>query len=396
MWPYFDQQTREAVDAVLASGQVNYWTGEEGRQFENEFAAWCDTRHAIALANGTVALDLALVGLGIGAQNGGESFDEVIVTPRSFMASVSCVANAGARPIFADVERESGNLTSETIAAVITEKTKAVIVVHLAGHPCDMDAIMALAQKHDIRIIEDCAQAHGAKFNGRSVGSFGDVAAWSFCQDKIISTGGEGGMVTTNNRKLWSKMWSYKDHGKKWEAVYERQHAPGFRWLHESFGTNWRMTEMQAAIGRVQLRYLEEWTRIRTMNAQMLDSALAPFCGIGKPVRKTLPENNERDLVHAYYKYYAYVQPENLPDGWTRDRIVDEISKCGVTCLQGSCSEIYLEKAFEGTGWVPRERLAVAKELGETSIMFLVHPTQSKQEMTKVCEAINTVFSFLE
>ncbi|WP_257550914.1 DegT/DnrJ/EryC1/StrS aminotransferase family protein [Sphingopyxis sp. DBS4] len=258
-WPSFTEEEVDAVAAVLRSNRVNYWTGEECRLFEREFAAWSDCEYAIALANGTLALDLALHGLRVGAVNGGSADDEVIVTPRTFLASVSCVINAGARPVFADVDADSGNISVATIAPVLSDWTRAIIVVHLGGWPADMDPIMALAEPRGIKVIEDCAQAHGARYRGRSVGSIGHAGAWSFCQDKIMTTGGEGGMLTCNDRDLWSRMWSFKDHGKSWEAVYERAHPPGFRWVHESIGTNWRMLEMQGAIGRIQLRRMADW-----------------------------------------------------------------------------------------------------------------------------------------
>src|SRR5690606_10824692 len=245
-WPSFTTEEADAVREVILSNKVNYWTGQECRKFEQEFAAWTGCRHAVALSNGTLALDAALKALGIGPG------DEVIVTPRTFLASVSCVINAGAKPVFAEVDRDSQNITASTIQAVLTERTRAVICVHLAGWPCDMDPIMALADERGLYVIEDCAQAHGAHYKGRPVGSIGHIGAWSFCQDKIMTTGGEGGMTTTNDQRLWSKMWSLKDHGKSWDALYKQQHPPGFRWLHESFGTNWRMMEMQAAIGRIQ------------------------------------------------------------------------------------------------------------------------------------------------
>jgi dTDP-4-amino-4,6-dideoxygalactose transaminase len=255
-WPSFTLGEAEVVKQLLLSNKVNYWTGIECRTFEKEFADWSAASHAVALSNGTLALDVALKALNIGPG------DEVVVTPRTFIASISCVVNAGAIPVFADVELDSGNITAKTILRVLTPKTKAVICVHLAGWPCDMDPIMSLAQVHDFKVIEDCAQAHGAQYKGRSLGSIGHIGAWSFCQDKIMTTGGEGGMVTTNDEALWRTMWSYKDHGKSYEAVYERQHPPGFRWLHESFGTNWRMLEMQAAIGRIQLKRMSDWTVI--------------------------------------------------------------------------------------------------------------------------------------
>ena len=399
-WPSFTQDEVDAVSRVLLSNQVNYWTGQEGRKFEHEFATWCEAGHAIALTNGTVALDLALTGLGIGSHNGGKVTDEVIVTPRTFLASVSSVVNAGAIPIFADVDQSSGNIIAETIAAVLTPHTKAIIAVHLAGWPCDMDPIMALAEEHKLKVIEDCAQAHGARYKGRPVGSIGDVAAWSFCQDKIMTTGGEGGMVTTNDRDLWSAMWSYKDHGKSWEAVYERQHPPGFRWLHESFGTNWRMIEMQAAIGRIQLGRMADWTNKRGKNAKTIADALEPFAEEGGPIR--LPKfcctncsetTCNKGCVHAHYKFYAYVRPQNLAPDWSRDRIVKEINASGVSCFQGSCSEVYLERAFDGTEWRPEPRLPIAKELGETSLMFLVHPTLTAGEMEKTAAVLREVLS---
>lgn len=379
-WPSFSEEEAEAVKQVVLSNKVNYWTGTQCREFEKEFAAWAGTDYAVSLSNGTLALDCALKALGISAG------DEVIVTPRTFLASASCIVNAGAIPVFADVDRDSQNITAETIRAVLTPHTRAVICVHLAGWPCDMDPIMALADEHGIFVIEDCAQAHGARYKGRMVGSIGHIGAWSFCQDKIMTTGGEGGMVTTNRRDWWQTMWSYKDHGKSWEAMYERQHPPGYRWVHESFGTNWRMLEAQAVIGRIQLRRMPEWSAQRTANAQRIASACARIPALRVA---SVPAGVE----HAFYKFYAFVRPEKLADGWTRDRIMDEISAIGVSCTQGSCSELYLEKAFDHSGYRPQHRLAVAKELGETSLMFLVHPTMTNADLVLTCRAIAEVFS---
>lgn len=379
-WPSFTDEEAATVAQMLLSNKVNYWTGTACRAFEEEFAAWSGSRHAVALANGTLALDVALKALGIGPG------DEVVVTPRTFFASAACIVNAGAIPVFADVDRDSQNITAASIAAVLTARTRAIICVHLAGMPCDMDPIMALAAQHDLRVIEDCAQAHGARYKGRMVGSIGDIGAWSFCQDKIISTGGEGGMVTTNERRWWETMWSFKDHGKSWDAVYERAHPPGFRWVHASFGTNWRMLETQAAIGRIQLRRLAGWSAQRRANAQRIAAACRPFAAVRVPAVPAFVD-------HAYYKCYVFAQPEQMADGWTRERIVDEIVARGVPCLQGTCPEVYLEEAFAGTGWRPRERLKVARELGETSIMFLVHPTLTEEEMDRTCHAIGAVLA---
>lgn len=378
-WPSYSEEEIEAVATVLRSGRVNYWTGDQCRAFEREFAAFTDAAHAVSLANGTLALDLALAALEIGPG------DEVVVTPRTFIASISCVVNAGATPVFADVDRNSGNISPATIAPVLSERTKAVIPVHLAGWPCDMVGILALCELRGIAVIEDCAQAHGARIDGRSVGSFGAVGAWSFCQDKIITTGGEGGMVTTDDEGLWRKMWSFKDHGKDWDAKYNRQHPPGFQWLHESFGTNWRMLEVQAVIGRIQLRRLSEWTARRAAIAASYARALAPFASV---VRVPLPAAH---LTHAWYRFYGYVRPEGLKPGWDRDRIVAEVIARGVPLLHGSCSEAYLEKAFDGTGWRPAQRLSGALELGESSLMFLTHPTLSDDDVARICAAVAEV-----
>lgn len=377
-WPSFTDEEVVAVRRVLLSNRVNYWTGEEGRAFEAEFAAFAGTHHAVVLTNGTVAIELVLKSLGIG---GG---DEVVVTPRTFVASVSCIINAGAVPVFADVDRNSQNVTPASVEVMLTPRTRAVICVHHAGWPCEMDGILALAREHGLAVIEDCAQAHGARYRDRLVGSFGDAGAWSFCQDKIMTTGGEGGMVTTDDRELWSRMWSYKDHGKSYEAVYEREHPPGFRWLHESFGTNGRLTEMQAAIGRIQLARMPDWHRRRLEIASTIWETAMTLPGLRAP---EVPAHIE----HAAYRCYVFVRPDALRDGWDRDRVIAEINALGVPCYSGSCSEVYLEKAFEGTGYRPSARLPNARELGETSLMFLCHPTLTDDQIAKTCESLEAV-----
>ncbi|RFS29450.1 DegT/DnrJ/EryC1/StrS aminotransferase family protein [Acinetobacter sp. SWAC5] len=379
-WPSFTQAEADAVSKVLLSNKVNYWTGQECREFEKEFAQFAGTQHAVAVANGTVALDLALKALGIGAG------DDVIVTSRTFLASASSIVTAGANPIFADVELDSQNISRRTIEAVLTPNTKAIICVHLAGWMCDMDPIMQLAEEKGIFVIEDCAQAHGAMYKGKSAGSIGHIGAWSFCQDKIMTTGGEGGMVTTNDEGLWKTMWSYKDHGKNFDSVYNKQHPPGFRWLHDSFGTNWRMMEMQAVIGRLQLKQMSEWTAKRNANMARIQAVFesSPYFTVAKP---------SNDYVHAAYKCYVQVKVDALPEGWSRDRIMAEISSQAVPCFSGSCSEVYLEKAFDGTAWRPKQSLPQAKQLGESSLMFLVHPTLSDASMQKTVDVITQVIA---
>ena len=377
-WPVFESDEIEAVSEVLRSGKVNYWTGTEGREFEKEYAAVLGVPYAIALHNGTQALELALYALGVGAG------DEVITTPRTFIASASAAVMRGAVPVMAEVDRDSGNITAETIRAVLTPRTRAIIVVHLAGWPADMDPIMALAREHGLFVIEDCAQAHGAKYHGQHVGTIGHVGCFSFCQDKIMTTGGEGGLLVTRDEALWSKAWAFKDHGKSYDAVYHKEHPLGFRWLHESFGTNWRMLEVQAAIGRLQLQKLPAWTEQRQRNAAVLATRFSALPALRVP---TLPEGSES----AQYKFYVYVRPELLRAGWDRDRIMAEVVARGAPCYTGTCSEIYLEKAFVDAGLGPKERLPVARELGETSLMFLVHPTLSEADMNAVADVVEEV-----
>ena len=379
-WPQFTEEEADAIQQVLLSNKVNYWTGDNGRKFEQEFAKWCGTTHAVALANGTVALELSLQALGIGPGDG------VIVTPRTFIASVASIVRVGAYPIFADVNRDSQNITIDTVEAVFSSSCRAVMCVHLAGWPCEMPAILEFARQKKLMVIEDCAQAHGASVNGRQVGSFGDVSAWSFCQDKIMTTGGEGGMVTTNREDIWSRVWSNKDHGKNWSAANAVAGHTRFRWLHDAFGTNARMLEIQAAIGRIQLRRMNDWHLRRCSNARRIWSFCRTIRGLRVP---DVPDHIE----HAAYKCYVFVEPAALRSSWSRDRIADEINSSGIPCFSGSCSEVYLESAFEGTKLRPRHRLPVARELGETSLMFLIHPTLSDSSVERACDVIKEVMS---
>jgi dTDP-4-amino-4,6-dideoxygalactose transaminase len=375
-WPHFTRDEIKTVTAVLQSGKVNYWTGEQGRLFETEYAESIGSKYAIAVANGTVGLELALLAIGISPG------DEVVVTSRSFVASASCVAMRGAIPVFADVDADSQNMTAASIARVLSPHTKAIVVVHLAGWPCDMDSITALADGRGLKIVEDCAQAHGATYKGRSVGSMGTVNAFSFCQDKILTTGGEGGLVCTNDEELWNRAWSFKDHGKSYAAVYERRHPPGFRFLHESVGTNWRLTEMQSALGRVLLRKLPARVARRRESAAILNSEFSNIPSLRVPIPA-------EEIGHAYYKYYVFVRPDNLKTDWSRDRIMEAINAEGVPCLAGY-REMYCEKAFP-TEWRPPQPLPVAQQLGETGLVFLVHSTLTDADMFDACRAVEKV-----
>ena len=387
-WPFYSGEEAEAVKQVLLSNKVNYWTGEHCKLFEAEFSRFAEVEYSVALSNGTVALDLALRAIGIATG------DEVIVTPRTFIASVSSIVQLGARPIFADVDKESGNITSDTIQSVISHKTKAIICVHLAGWPCDMDEIVDLAKTQNIKVIEDCAQAHGAKYKGRSVGSLGDIGCWSFCQDKIMTTAGEGGMVTTNNEYFFKKMWAYKDHGKSYDLVHQKNHPPGFRWLHDTFGTNYRMTEIQAAIGRIQIKRMPLWNSLRNKNQNTIWEGCKGIKGLRVPrfVGCRSEDNEKKCSVHGAYKCYVYLE-DTLKYNWDRERIIDSLNEKGISCFSGSCSEVYLEKAFDEGQLRPAARLPIAKDLGESSLMFLIHPNLTSEDMERTVDCLGSVMS---
>ena len=376
-WPFYNNEEIEAAKNVLISGKVNYWTGNETKSFEKNFSDFTGTKYSIALANGSVALTSAYLSLDL------KKGDEIITSPRTFVATASSAAIFGAIPIFADVDKETGCITSKTIEPLINNKTKAISVVHLGGWPADMISICNLAESYGIPIVEDCAQAHGAKilYNNqfKSVGGFGDVSAWSFCQDKIISTAGEGGMITTNDKKKWEFIWSLKDHGKNYNLVNEKVNNVGFRWLHESIGTNLRITEVQSAIGKIQLKNIEKTTKQREKNALYLISRLKQFSSLRIPI----PSSN---IKHAWYRLYVYLKNNYVSSEWNRDRIIHEINLLGYPAFSGSCGEIFKEKCFKD--YKVSKNLKICNELSKTSLAFLVHPNINPNQLEKYGDAI--------
>lgn len=377
-WPHVDTCALESVVETLKSGNLNYWTGSHGRLFEEEFASIVGVPHAVGVANGSVALELALHALGV------ERGSDVIVPSRTFVATASSVVLYGSRPVFADVDARTQNITVETIEAALTPQTSAIVVVHLAGWPCEMDRIMEFAKDRGLKVIEDCAQAQGAMFRGRPVGSWGDAAAFSFCQDKIMTTGGEGGMVTLKTERAWKLAWSFKENGKNWDAI-QRGHNPSrFRWVHDDIGTNLRLTEIQSVLGRESLLRIPQWLEIRRQHASTMLERLGRIDSLSVSAPS-------EEVGHAYYKFYAFVRPECLSPGWTRERILQAINAEGIPCFTGSCSEIYREKAFKDMGLAPSTRLPVARQLGDTSLMFLVHPTLTAADIEDTCLAVEKV-----
>ena len=360
-WPFITDKMCSEVNKILKSGKLNQWNNNKVNEFEKKFSEYINSNYAVAVFNGTVALELCIKTLDLKLN------DEVIVTPRTFIASGSCCAWLGLKPVFVDVDINSQNITLDSIKSAITEKTKAVILVHLAGWPCELEEIVNFCRNKGIYIIEDCAQAHGAKYNNKSVGTWGDINAWSFCQDKIITTGGEGGMVTTNNADLYKRAWSLKDHGKDYDTVFNKEHPPGFRWLHKNIGTNWRMMPIQAVIGIEALNLLDDWVNHRRMIANIYNENLKDISG----VRLTLPPEN---IYHSYYKYYFFIESANF--NISRDEIIDKINDKNIFCQVGSCSEIYKEIALQD--FKPSKKLINAKKLFETAILLKCDPTITK------------------
>lgn len=385
-WPFYEPDEIAAASQTLTSGQVNYWTGSLGKQFEAEYARTVGKKYGIALSNGTVALELALRVMNI------QPGDEVIVTSRSYVASASCVLLLGAKPIFADIDYESGNISVESVAELITSKTKAIIPVHVGGWPCDMQSIMALAQKFNLKVIEDCAQAHGAAIEGKQVGAWGHAAIFSFCQDKIISTGGEGGMLLLDDAAEYKQAWAYKDIGRSYEAVFEREHPAGFKWLTETAGSNFRMTEFQSAIGLLQLKKLPSWIERRNAHANKIIEVLKTYRFIDAPVYQS--------GVNAYYRCYTKIQSEFsatvINNMSLRDFLVNEFEKALVPCFSGACSEIYREKLFNSNDLSPKFRLKNAAYFSDNAFCFLVHHTITDEQMKNMVSAIGNVLAKTE
>jgi dTDP-4-amino-4,6-dideoxygalactose transaminase len=381
------------VSKILKKNKTNYWTGLEGKNFEREFSNYHNTKYSVAVSNGSIALEIALKALNL------KKTDTVLVTPRSFIISASCVLNLGLKPIFADVD-DNGNLSIEGIKEAYNKNVKAIILVHLNGLSCDLDPILKFVKKNKIYLIEDCSQAHGAVYKNKKVGSFGDISTWSFCQDKIISTGGEGGMISTNNKNLWLKIWSLKDHGKNYQRVFDKKHKTGFRWLHDDLGSNYRMTEMQAVIGREQLKSLDQQIKKRNIIANLYLNGLKNFYQndiIKKPdfkcetcpLKQTVKKCNK--CKHVFYRLNLFVNQKKI----NQTKLIEKINKNKIECNMGSCPEIYREKIFKKLKLYPKKRLQNAKLLGETSIMFPINPNKEIKKIKQEIKVIGKIFKNL-
>jgi dTDP-4-amino-4,6-dideoxygalactose transaminase len=388
----YSKKITQKIGKILSSGKVNYWTGNECKKFEKDFSKYHKIKYSIAVANGSVALEMACKSLNL--KNG----DQIIVSPRSFIISASCVINVGLKPIFADVN-DNGNLSIEGIKKVYNKNIKAIILVHLTGLSCDLDPILDFVKKNKLFLIEDCSQAHGAVYKGKKVGSFGHISTWSFCQDKIISTGGEGGMISTNDKKLWLKLWSLKDHGKNYETVFHKKHKTGFRWLHDDLGSNYRMTEMQALIGRDQLKSLDKQVKKRNFIVNFFLNELKDFYSkfniLKKPNFKcqTCPFRNSlkkcTKCLHVFYRLNLFINKKKIK----QLKLIKQLNKNKIDCSIGSCPEIYRQKIFKKLGFYPKKRLSNAKLLGETSIAFPINPNQDFKKIKADIKSIKKILN---
>ena len=378
-WPIYTKEETAKVIKVLKSNKVNYWTGIEGKKFEKEFSNFFKIKYTCAIANASLGLECALKALNV--KNG----DEVIVPSKSYVSSASCVVNVNAKPVFADVDLNSQNITSNTIKKLINSKTKAIICVHLGGYPCDMKNILELCKKHKIKIIEDCSQAHGAKIRKKYVGTFGDISVWSFCNDKIISTLGEGGMIGTNNKDLYERIWQLKEIGKVRKLMIKKYKNTAYRWVHNTFGTNLRLTEIQSAVGRMQLKRLKNFIKIRNFNSKKILNNLEKFKSVSVPI---IPKK----FTHAFYRCYVRIDKKNLKNGWSKYKIIENLIKQGVPCNEGSCSELYREKSFKKFGYIPKKRLKNARKLSESSIAFQVDHSINLNQLQKIIISIKQTF----
>ncbi len=384
-WPVIDEEAQEAVCQVLRSGRINYWTGAQTRTFESEFAAYVGVPYALAVANGTLALELALRACGIGPG------DEVIVPSRTFIATAGCVAAVGATPVVADVDPATNNLTALTVAEVLTPRTKAVIAVHLGGYPAPMEEIINLARQVNAYVIEDCAQAHGATYGGRAVGSLADIGCFSFCQDKIMPLG-EGGMITFKDAEKFERAWSYRDHGRSYKKAHGAtvgEVSAEFKWMTDTFGSNARMGEMEGALGRIMLKNLEGYHEARTMNALRLAERFEDIVGI----EALLPSEQERatGTNHAFYRLYTRVNLALLRPEWSRNRIISELIELGVPVQYGSCALIANEKAFERFSDSQLSQWRGACVAHQESMAFLVHPTLQAQDIEIIASYVDEI-----
>ncbi len=380
-WPSFSNEEIKTVSSLLNKGQVNYRSGYYSNKFEREFASYIGVKYGIAVFNGSIALELALRALDI------KKNDEVIVTPRSFIISSSIPILFEAKPVFADIDENTLGLTLESIKKVVTNKTKAIIAVHLGGVPCDIIKISNFAKKNNISLIEDCSQAHGASVKNRKVGSFGRISVFSFCNDKIISTGGEGGIVLTNEKQLYRKVYEYKDHGKDFKQ--QNKFLLNYNYIHNTFGTNYRITEFQSCLGRIQLKKLNKNLRTRNFIAKSIYKLSNKF-----PILFREPIFN-KDNYNAYYVCYLFLNKNGIKKNININKIINTLRNSGIICSIGACPELYKEKVFKN--YTKKNYfLKNTRNLSNKTICLNINQNFSKNFLKLYLEKLKNVFTEIQ
>lgn len=364
IWPTYDKKLIKTISEIIASGKVNYLFGNYGKKFEKKFSKYHGLNYSVAVSNGTVGLELALASLDLKAD------DEILVTPRSYYSSVSCIIRNNLKPVFVDIDPLTQNICIKDLTKKINKKSKCIICVHLGGLPCDMDKIIPLAKKNNIKVIEDCSQAHGAKINKKIVGTFGDIGVWSFCNDKIISTLGEGGMVSTNNKKIFEKIWSLKDIGKNYQKYHSKIINFKFRWLHDDIGTNARLTEVQSYAGFHQIKQLNKFIYHRQQNASYVYSQLKTV-----PCLKFIIA--PKKYTNVFYRLNFLFDDKYSSKKLSRDKILKDLSK-KINIREGSCPEIYKEKYFRKNFFM---KCPNAEFIGKNSLSLQVDQTITKKNL---------------
>ena len=362
-WPKFTDKEINLVKKILKSGKINQWTGNYNKLFSNAFKKSVRQKYAIPICNGSLALDLAVRSLNL------KPFSQILVTSRSFVATAKCITNNHHHPIFLDESSEYSGICLKDLKKKFNKKVKAIICAHIGGYPNKIDEIKSFAKEKNIFLIEDCSQSHGGNYKNKPLGSFSDISVWSFCQDKIISTGGEGGMITTNNKKIYEYCNQFKDHGKNFNKMNNKKYKYSFKYLHDFNGTNLRLTEIQCAMGLIQLSNLKKNLITRRKFVKELLLVLQNYKYI-----KIMPYSKINDC--SWYRLYFTINFKKIKK--TREEVLALLNSNRITSNSGTCCELYKEKIFKNFKTTEKK---YCNYLAKNSIALVIHPFLNKKEI---------------